>query len=517
MQSSYPRQLALPGPSVPGRMAKNLIAPLLRRRRVLVIIFLIVFLPIAAAVLFLPGDYVSETKILVQRQRFDPVITANSATQDASTTQSMTRLQEEDVDSEIDLLEGDDLLRQVVVQSGLWDHVPTWRRSLPIPLAPKEERIAKGVRHLRDALEIEPPNRSNIVTVRYHSSNPKQAAAVLKSLANAYLEKHIEVHRPAGSTEFFKHEVEQNRHNLQQATQRLAEFTTREGVVSADAENNTLLQKISEFDASLQNAKGQISSTQQRIQNLQIQLSKTSPRITTQVKTSAVAIDGLKSHLYELQAKRSELLTKYQPGYRTVKDIDQQIADTQAAITKAETSPSAERTTDEDPVYLLLTSDLAKAQSELAALRASETQTERTLADYRARAVRLEQLGNVQQELLRNQKAAEEIYVASVRKQSDARLSEALDRSRIMNVAIAEAPGVPALPASSPGLRLAGGFGFALLVAIALAFIVDYLDPYFRTRVEVEDYLGLPVLASVSPVKMLPASTAGITVNDFPK
>lgn len=517
MQRLDQRQLLLPGATAPGRTARNLLAPLLRRRRVLVITFLIVFLPIAAAVLFLPGDYVSETKILVQRQRFDPLITADSATQEASTTQSMIRLQEEDVDSEIDLLEGDDMLRRVVVQSGLWEHVPAWRRSLPIPLPPKEQRIAEAARHLRNALEIEPPNRSNIVTVRYHSSDPKQAAAVLKTLAEVYLEKHLEVHRPAGSTEFFNHEVDLNRSNLQQATERLADFTKREGIISADAEDNTLLQKISEFDASLQNTKGQIASTQQRIQNLQAQLRKTSPRITTQVKTSPVAVDGLKSHLYALEGERSALLTKYQPGYRTVKDIDQQIADTQAAIATAESSPTAERTTDEDPVYLLLSSDLAKSQSELAALRASEAQTERTLADYRSRAVRLEQLGNVQRELLRNQKAAEEIYVASVRKQSDARLSEALDRSRIMNVEIAEAPDVPALPVSSPVLRLAGGFGFALLVAIAVAFIVDYLDPYFRTRVEVEDYLGLPVLASVSPIKMLPASTAAIVTGDYSK
>jgi len=46
---------------------------------------------------------------------------------------------------------------------------------------------------------------------------------------------------------------------------------------------------------------------------------------------------------------------------------------------------------------------------------------------------------------LRNQKAAEETYLASQRKQADARLSEALDRSRIMNVAIAEAATVPVL------------------------------------------------------------------------
>ena len=80
---------------------------------------------------------------------------------------------------------------------------------------------------------------------------------------------------------------------------------------------------------------------------------------------------------------------------------------------------------------------------------------------------------------MRNQKAAEETYLASLRKQSDARLSEALDRSRIMNVAIAEAATVPVLPATPPLLRLAVGFILALLVALGHGICRRLLGPIF--------------------------------------
>jgi capsular polysaccharide biosynthesis protein len=93
-------------------------------------------------------------------------------------------------------------------------------------------------------------------------------------------------------------------------------------------------------------------------------------------------------------------------------------------------------------------------------------------------------------------------------------LSEALDRSRIMNVAIAEAATVPVLPATPPLLRVAVGFILALLIAFATGFIADYWDPSFRTPSEVEDALGIPVLAAIPLRKPLAIGMVAIKRGD---
>jgi uncharacterized protein involved in exopolysaccharide biosynthesis len=514
MQIGPQHVLQLPGRQAAKFTPRILLAALFRRHRLMLTTFVAVFLPLAAAAFLLPDDYVSETKVLVQRLRFSPMISANSAPEDSSARESMAPIDEQDVNSEIDLMQSDDLLRQAAVQSGLSNHTSRWRRLLRLPDVSTDQRIAKATQTIRKNLEIEPPERSGIVTLRFHSSDPQQAARVLQALTGLYLERHVQVHRPAGSTEFFSREVEQNRLALQQAETRLNEFTKTQGVVSADVENNTLLQKTADFDASLESTKGQIASVEQRIHNLRAQLQTASPRITTLVKTTTVPVDALKSTLYSLELKRSDLLTKYQPDYRLVQDVDKQIADAKLAIAAAEAAPSAERTTDQDPVHTWLTSELSKAQSELAALRASGAQIGRTLSDYRTRSVRLEELGKQQQDLLRNQKTAEEAYLASQRKQADARLSEALDRSRIMNVAIAEAATVPVLPATPPLLRLAVGFILALLIAFATGLIADYWDPSFRTPSEVEEALGIPVLAAIPLRKPLAIGMVAIKRGD---
>ena len=231
MQVELQHVLQLPGRQASKFTLRILLATLFRRRRLMLTTFLAVFVPVVLAAFFLPSDYVSETKVLVQRLRFDPMISANTAAEDASARDAMARIEEQDVDSEIDLMESDDLLRQTAVQSGLADHIWSWRKLLRLPALPKDQRIAKATRVIRKNLDIEPPNRSNIVTLRYHSSDPQQAARVLQALTALYLERHVQVHRPAGSTEFFSQEVEQNRIALQQAEARLNEFTKTQGVV----------------------------------------------------------------------------------------------------------------------------------------------------------------------------------------------------------------------------------------------------------------------------------------------
>ena len=76
-------------------------------------------------------------------------------------------------------------------------------------------------------------------------------------------------------------------------------------------------------------------------------------------------------------------------------------------------------------------------------------------------------------------------------------MSEALDRTRILNVAVAEQPVTPSLPSTSPWPMLLGGIFFAALVSIGAVALQEYLDPSFRTHMEVVSELNIPVLAAV--------------------
>ncbi len=65
-----------------------------------------------------------------------------------------------------------------------------------------------------------------------------------------------------------------------------------------------------------------------------LQLQSIKPRMTTVVRNSdnPQLLEQLKSTLLNLELKRTELLTKYEPTYPLVQEVDQQIADAKRAI-----------------------------------------------------------------------------------------------------------------------------------------------------------------------------------------
>ena len=228
-------------------------------------------------------------------------------------------------------------------------------------------------------------------------------------------------------------------------------------------------------------------------------MSTTSPRITTQERISdnPMLLQQLKSTLLTLELKRTELLTKFAPDYLPVREVEKQIAQTQTAISAADQAPVHEQTTDSDPTYAWLREELAKNRTQLIALRARAQALAPVVETYRAKSRSLDQTGATQQDLVRAAKAAEENYLLYLQKQEEARIADALDRNRIVNVSIAEIATVPALPVHSPLFVMLLGALLAMMFSVGLAFVADYLDPSFRTPQELRNTLNIPVLAAV--------------------
>ncbi|MDR3413486.1 MAG: hypothetical protein P4L87_21445, partial [Formivibrio sp.] len=198
-----------------------------------------------------------------------------------------------------------------------------------------------------------------------------------------------------------------------------------------------------------------------------------------------------------LELKRTELLTKYEPTYRLVQEVDQQIADAKSAISAEESKPIRDESSDRNPDYQWVQAELTKAQADLSGLKARAAAAAATAAKYHSKAQSLDQNMVVQQNLQQAAKTQQDNYLLYESKREEARISNALDQGGILNVALAEQPVVPALPKRSPmsvallTLLLAGTF------SLSTAFVLDFMDPTFRTPDELAGYLGTPVLAAL--------------------
>jgi uncharacterized protein involved in exopolysaccharide biosynthesis len=277
------------------------------------------------------------------------------------------------------------------------------------------------------------------------------------------------------------------------------EFSREQGVISAAAERDTALQRLSEADADDWQTQVAMAQASDRVRTLQSKLNLLPERVVTQIRNSdnPQLLQQIKGRLLDLELQRSELLTKFEPTYRSVQEVDRQIAQTKATILAEDQSPIREQTSDRDPNHDWAKSELLKAQVDLSALGAHATAERTLLAYYRDAAHRLGEQAIRQERLMNDLKAAEDKYLLYVNKREEARIGDALDERGILNVAIAEQPTVPALPQLSSIAFGLIGLVAAGTLSTGLAFATDYLNPAFRTPDEIHMFLGTKVLASL--------------------
>jgi uncharacterized protein involved in exopolysaccharide biosynthesis len=335
--------------------------------------------------------------------------------------------------------------------------------------------------------------------VSYDSANPQLAAHVLQSLSNYYLEKHMQVHRPAGQFHFFDQQTAESRQQLDSAERKLLGFTKNHGIVVAAQQRDLLLQRLDAAEGNYGLTQLQMAETEHRVQELDTEVAELPQRATTQVRTAdnPELLRALKASLLDLQLKRIQLLTKFEPNHPLVQEVEQQILQTDSTIASQKLTPVRDETTDKNADYEWAKGEAQKARVDLKGLQAREATASTQLAEYRSQARRLGEDAITQDDLVSSEKAALENYLLYVKKKEEARMGDALDEDGIVNVAIAEQPVVPALPVWPAAAVMFVGFATALTTGVSAAFAADYLDPALRTPDEVVACLELPVLASL--------------------
>lgn len=493
------------GEGAPFTSLRDFLAIVFRHRRLAVGSFLAIFCGSILYAVLQPNRYVAEMKILVKPERVDPLVTPDTS----ALPQMATGVTEEEINSELELLKSRDLLEKLVLTCGLLQTQgrPAWSRLLTFKSSShartenpqRDAQTARAVRKLEKDLALNVVKKTNILAVSYESHDAELAARVLTTLARLYLEKHLAVHRPPGAFDFFQEQTQKYREGLADAEANLVDFRHGASVVSAQFEKEGALQKLAEFEAALKQTQAAVAETEQRIRVLEEQSESTPARIVTQVRNTddALLLSQLRSSLLALEQKRTELLDKFEPTYRPVQEVEAQIAQSRAAIAAAEKSPLRDEATDRDPTYEWEKGELAKAKADLAGLQARAKATALAVEAYREQARLLGQQQVVQDDLIRTVKDKEENYQLYLRKEEEARISDALDRRRIINVAVLEAATVPSLPSNHRAMTVLVGLTLATLTSLALAFASEHLDPTFRTPDEVSSFLSIPVLAAM--------------------
>jgi uncharacterized protein involved in exopolysaccharide biosynthesis len=474
---------------VTGYTIRDVLAMIFRHRRIATVSLVGVIAAVLLGALLLP-KYNSQLEFLVRRGRVDPVVTAE---QDArpELTHDIT---DEELNSEAEMMKSPDMLRRVVIATGLDKREHGFLSSMT-----PDEKIQQALDKMGRHLDVEVVKKTNIVQAIYSDRNPQMAAKVANTLAAFYMEKHATAQRPGGQSGFFEKQMVDAQAQLKDSEDKLAAFNKDKETVAPAAERDLALQKMNEFMFMEAQAKASTAETQDRIRSLEKLASEVPERITTTVKVAdnPMLLEQMKSKLLTLELQRDDLLARYQPSNRLVQDVDKQITDTKSTIAAEQSRPVKEESTDLNATNSWVRGELARARADLATYQATIAASKSVVDRYQGLTQQLQSKALEEQDIQRDLKVHENNYLLYQQKLEQARISDALDKQRILNVSLVEAPSVPVLPAHPVWMYgVMGGLLACMLAGIAI-WTAEFSDNTFRTPDEVRAYLNLPVIAAL--------------------
>ena len=454
-------------------------------------LIILTFLTTAAAAFILaysmPDQYESRMKILVRNMRSDVVVSPEQT--DASANSG--EISESQIVSEIELLKSRDLLEQVVKNTNL--------AQFETEGVPTDQDVEKAVYRLEKELQISPVKKANIIEVNYTSKSPEIAATVLQQLSELYLEKHLKLHRPPGTHEFFKDRADEYKSDLRDAENKFSAFQQQMNVVSIDRQKELMLSRLTDTQAKLSDLNGTIKEADKRVAELKRQLGGMETRISTQsrVLPNQDSVERFNTMLVELKNRRTQLLAKFQPEDRLVKEVDEQIRTTTAALAKASQTTYSEKSSDINPLRQALETELARVKVEQSGRNELQANLKTQVEQYQSLLTKLEKATTPHANLSRQVKQADENYQLYAKKQEESRIADELDKQKISNVTIAEAPTVPRVPYKSNRLLTAlVGLGLGLMLGLGCAVTAEFFRETIHTPRELEGLTGAPVLAT---------------------
>ena len=471
---------------------RELLRILFRQKRKFIGFFVMAVVATAIATLLTTPKYESEAKLLIKVGRenvsMDPSV--------LGPTMQLLQDRANEINSEIEILTSTYLVEQVIREIGVSEYL-----NIDDP-EPDELSAAYEAAVLRftDRLSASSSSDDNIITLTFQARTPELAQSSLAMLIGLYLDRHIEIHSTQASPAFFEQRSAELLVKLTAAEQSLDRFRNERQIASIEIQEEALISQISGLETNLHEVHGQIDASRARIAALQNSLNSRSETRELSRVTGITnhASDEIKKRLIELRFQEADLAQRYADDERALVDVRGQIEVALAELAKEEETHT-EVTTGIDRNLEALQLEL---MTERAQLYASMARLQSLRQELQTKRAALAQLADDEIELLRLGRTvdiADQEYREYIAHHQRADISAALDSDKVSNVSIVQPASYSSKPvAPRRFLNLVLSLFIGLFGGVGIAFLAELLDDSIKTRQDVDDRLGLPVLIALS-------------------
>ncbi len=477
-------------PSESDAAPRNFLRALYRHRRKSLGVFLAVLLVTCVVASTWPAKFASDAKLFVRLGResvgLDPTATTGQ-------TISLSETRETEINSILDILNCRAMHERVL------DSIPA---ETIVGQDYGERTREKALDRLAKSLTASASKRSNVITIHAEAGSPELAQQLAGALLQAYLDKHLNMNRTAGSHEFFFEQSRRAEDDVQSANEQLRDAKNQAGLVSVEGQRQILQSQATQVHGQILSVESALAAARTKVSAMREMIAQLPERVSDDEVSGLpnVAGDGMKQKLYELQIREQELAANVKVDHPQLVRVRAQIRESRKYLD----AEPLERTQKTGRINRLRENLQLAEQSEAASVSAFEQQVltlrnqlEKILAD--SRRLNEDELGIVR--LQRAAELADSRVRAYGEKLEQARINRALDTERISNVNVVQEPTKVLKPASPQrALLAAAGLLLGGFLSIAVALAAEYLDQTMNSADEIEQLLNLPVVATLPRV-----------------
>lgn len=417
-------------------------------------------------------------------------------------------LDSSNVDSQVSLIRSTNLLRRVVDATkltqdaefgaagrpGLFSLLTSWFSKKPegdSNAAPGSSdafppEVLSAVGHLRNALEVTRLQRTYVIGISVTSQDPIKAARLANAVAEAYVVDSLNARYEAAKTaaNWLAQRMEGMREQVRQSEEAVANFRREHNLVTTSSETKLTIseQQLSELNAKLVGARADTAAARAAYEQVsQVQAGGGNLQTVPEVIKSPV-ITQLRNQQAVVAQKVAELASRYNNDHPEVVRGRAELRDINNSIS-AETGRI-----------------ISNLKNEYDVARAREGSLENSL-NLISGASGLDNSVGIRLRELERINAANKTLFENFLSQSKVTAAQSTFDIRDSRVISPASKGPQSFPRKTLVLSLALVVG--CLIGIGGGVALDMLNSGFTTQREVEEKLGIPVLASIS---LLPAA-----------
>jgi uncharacterized protein involved in exopolysaccharide biosynthesis/Mrp family chromosome partitioning ATPase len=358
---------------------------------------------------------------------------------------------------------------------------------------------------LTSMMSVVPQKRSDMISVQIRGAPTKKFAMdAVNSFIDVVVETNTNYYRRQVESlvDDFRLRTQEAKQALDDISRQVADYRIKHHFLEQGVEQLVFLQGMSQINERLTRARITRDSVELRIKNYQAIITA----LPEEVVRQSYEDSPLKRRISNTEVALMEARTKYGPGNPKVLIMEREIQELRKMISNRSYDQSREQTYERNPLRDQFNGELLRLGADR---QSSEREVQGIESELKAQEAKFQDIPRNEQELanlLRQQRAAEDLYLVLKASLEDAQLSTRMNLSDFE--VLSRADDAKASRSLLALLIPLVAFIAGLLGAIAFFLLRELGDPHLRTRKELETVLNVPVLVTLPFMPKLTPETA---------